>query len=137
MKSKLLPATHVERLDNLEKLESEGFTGVDVSLEISLFEYGLCWRELAGGGYLFVYQLPRVSEDGKPLYDRCEFREDEMTWENFDWANRSSVEKFVGGAAPEKTPGFIHDLLSYYGVAEIFGESYWEGFSIDGDYHWL
>lgn len=47
-------------LNSLKKLERKGFEGVDVTLEIALFEYGMVWKELeeGSGEWFFVHVVP-------------------------------------------------------------------------------
>ena len=122
---------HVENLNSIQKLENSGFTGIDVSLEISLFEYELIWREI-DGKYLFVYQITgRVNR----VFDRCSFDANLNVQTEFDWAKFEDIYSLSGMSETEwneqELPEKISDLFSYYGYESIFGSSYWEGFTIE------
>ena len=72
---------HVNRLNTLSKLETEGFEGIDATLSISLFEYGLIWRELAETNeILFVHKTSHGRN-----WDRTTFNKNLDVHKEFDW----------------------------------------------------
>ena len=119
----------------LEEYENAGFQGGDVSLEISLYEYGLIWKleENTENEYKFIYGVNVTEgEFGGYIYNE------------FDWSNMSKIEftdmidsswfdlpkfaKFVGIDAekiPDYFPGIIQECISYHGAENVFGSSYY------------
>lgn len=122
---------HVENLASLALLEAQGFGGLDVSLDISLGEYGIAWRTI-GDEVLFVYAHPSIP--GK--FDRSVLRLNIDPFREWDWAMRPEFFAYLGIPrdewAKEPFPHQVCDLARYYGPEEIFGTSYWIGFDIEG-----
>lgn len=120
---------HVENLNAIAKLESAGFSGTDASLAISLFEYGMAWKDY-GEETLFVYANP----NHKGSFDRCTFKSNTDLQKEFDWVSWTEFTQFIGcefGEWNQLPLGQkIWDLVNYYGSEEIFGTSSWEGFKI-------
>ncbi len=128
-----LPAAHVERLNSLALLKEQGFTGPDVTLSIALGEYGLAWRELPEEKeILFVYRHPSIRD----RFDRCSFSIDTDVRKEFNWVTFEDVQNCNGLTAAEwdalPLAQKVYDLVNYYGVENVFGTSYWEGFAIAG-----
>ena len=135
---------HVDRLNTFEKLEAEGFTGTDVSLEISLREYGIAWREskTEPGTFYFIYGIKLSGED-HVRFDRAELKAadfqsdfDWVDWEEYltskvDYGNDSKEEAHVYEGTPYALK--VLDLYNYYGFENVFGSSYWIGFGILDD----
>jgi hypothetical protein len=123
---------HIERLNSIAKLEKESFTGSDVSLDTSLFEYGLAWLEMETET-LFIYG---IGHDGSEYntFDRCTFSNDMDVQSEFGWAVLGGVCNMCGMDLQEwlamPLPSKIGDLVQYYGFENVFGSSYWEGFKI-------
>jgi hypothetical protein len=121
---------HVENLASIPLMEAQGFVGSDNDLATSLFEYGLAWREIDNGQILFVHNHPTMAK----RFDRCTFPVDLDVSKEFDWADLAALMEFVGmefahwNALP--LPHKIADLVSYHDEENVFGSSYWEGFSI-------
>jgi hypothetical protein len=119
---------HVDNLNSISKLEALGFEGVDVSLTISLEEYGLAWKK-DGNEYLFIHNASHGTN-----YDRTRFAADLDIYREFDWVNWDAFFRVIGGTRPDfdamPFPHRIYDLMNYYGVENIFGTTYWEGFTI-------
>lgn len=103
--------------------------GPDVSIEISLKDYGIAWK-IGEKETRFYYGIK---------HENCEYtRFDWANLENnldikgeFDWANLEDVSCSAGMQifAWMKLPltSKIQDLISYYGTENIFGSSYWKG----------
>lgn len=121
---------HVQNLQSISLLKAQGFEGTDVSLNVSLFEYGLVWRKLENGEYLFIYSHSSLEN----RFDRATMNEKTYLKKEFDWINWANLAKYLG--VPYENwldctfPHKICDLINYYGVENIFGTSYWEGFEI-------
>lgn len=124
--------SHIDNLNTLEKLESFGFSGIDVSLEISLFDYGLVWKKLKNGDFLFIYSI------GEKQWDRITVNPSNFIESDLDWISNEHWNGFLrtNGYSEkrvfdERDFGYkIFDLIQYFGYEEIFGFSYWEGFQI-------
>tara|TARA_B100001093_G_scaffold57646_1_gene48735 strand:+ start:267 stop:650 length:384 start_codon:yes stop_codon:yes gene_type:complete len=118
-------------IDTITKLEKNGYIGTDVCLAISLFEFGLAWKE--GDKIEFIYGIG-TDACNYNRFDRCTFDLDLDIRKEFDWADFDEVESFIGSTSQEfdalPLPQKIYDLVSYYGFENVFGSSYWEGFEI-------
>lgn len=120
---------HVANLASISLLKAQNFRGDAMRLAISVFEYGLVWRELENE-FLFVYRHPSIANK----FDRCllsKVTEPENEW---GWALKS---EFFRATGMEKDKWLalpltqqVTDLVSYYGTANVFGSSYWKGFEI-------
>lgn len=113
----------------INKLEEQGFIGQDIGLDISLFEYGLAWKE-NDKEIEFIYAIGH----NITRFDRVSIDKSIDVRKEYDWAEFNEVENFVGATSADwdklELPQKIADLLSYYGFENVFGSSYWEGFEI-------
>lgn len=120
---------HVDNLKSISLLKSQGWDGPDADLATSLFEYGMAWREI-GDETLFIYQHPSIPN----RFDRCSLDSKLDVQREYDWVRWTEFMSYVDMplhqwlALPITMK--IFDLVGYYGTDEIFGSSYWEGFSI-------
>ena len=123
---------NTKEINTIDKLESLNFKGIDACLAISLFEYGLVWKE-DEKQIEFIYGIGSDSSD-YTRFDRCSFDLDLDVRKEFDWADFNELESFIGSTSYKfdglPLPQKIHDLVSYYGFENVFGSSYWEGFEI-------
>jgi hypothetical protein len=121
---------HVENLNSIDKLKAAGFSGPDASLEISLFEYGIAWRDI-GDEILFIYEIPGRD---KKVFDRCSFKKNTNVLKEFDWVSWTSLFNTLGVSVQQwinfPLAQKIWDLFNYHGAENVFGSSYWEGFNI-------
>lgn len=125
---------HVENLNSISLLEAQGFMGPDASLEISLFEYGIAWKEVEEDGkkmILFIYGL--TGRKGQ-TFDRCTIDADTDPEKEWDWVEWKDIQDFCG-AGVDFPKGFplseiVQSLIQYHGWENVFGDSYWEGFKI-------
>jgi hypothetical protein len=121
--------------DTLETMKAEGFRGPDASLNESLVEYGLAWKD-DNGDLLFYYRCPY--QEKRFQWGRVRLGTD--PFKEWDWALRGDKAdgffSFIGGNADEwrELPLCmqVFDLVNHWGTLEIFGESYTEGFRIAG-----
>ena len=113
---------------NYSKYYKQGFQGVDVSLEISLEDYGLIWKE-------FKYNLKkRGVKKGEILAIYCligDVRPLQTSYGYFtkkdllsaDWIEWNKVSDYCGCSVDElqrqSTGRLLFDLISYYGGAEF------------------
>ena len=118
-------------METLTKYIEEGYIGVDASLDISLYEYGLIWKETSSGEYNFIYGIN--SEDDEYSFFDYGFMSIK-DWDNMlndSWFDLKAVESFSGDKL--SFPYDVHTALQYHGYQNIFGESYREGFTIVND----
>lgn len=133
-------------INRIEDYEKQGFQGIDVSLEISLFEYGLIWVKnkecTADNEFLFIYGVNGNSENSYNEFQYTTFDSGYMTKKDFaesfyfEDENLKSIESYTGQTKNElidNFPNSISDIESYHGIENIFGSSYYEGFSIYND----
>lgn len=121
---------HVDNLKSIELLAAQNFEGIDKSLSISLFEYGLAWRKLENGEYLFIYSNPHHEGyfNRQTISEKIDFKK-EFNW--ICWADVANylgcpLENWLDCSFPQK----IYDLFNYYGNENIFGTDYWQGFKV-------
>ena len=113
-------------------------TGTDASIEISLKEYGIAWKEQEND-IIFHYGIHTSPDEyGSEEYDRfdnCFINKDTIIIKEYDWADFETVQSFVGLTQKEFTKQplvqQIQTLLAYYGYENIFGSSYWAGRTFD------
>jgi hypothetical protein len=127
---------HTDNLASIPLLEAQGWQGADASLEISVFEYDFAWRELEepdehGDDHVFLY---RITHRTPPTFDRLMMRSTLDLRKEYDWVDWPSFLSTVGLNAEEwDAQPFairIYDLMNVHGYENIFGSSYWEGFTI-------
>jgi hypothetical protein len=100
--------------------------GPDVSIEISLKEYGIAWK-IGETETLFFYG---TGHNGSEYihFDQTSLKNDLDVSKEYDWADLLEVAKFTGASLKdwENMPltRKIQDLESYYGVENTFGSSY-------------
>lgn len=112
----------------------KGFEGVDASLEISLYEYGLIWKleNEENKGYLFVYGVWTDDSGNYNMFDTAHMSEKEfkdLTEES--WFDKKSFDSFRG-TTKIHFPDDVHSALQYHGPENIFGSTY-NAFEIEED----
>ena len=105
--------------------DTSNFEGQDVSLEISLKEYGVCW-ELLGSKIRFWFGIRWNGKLGEfTEFDHCFFDSDLDVFDYFNWADFPAVYRYTGLSEEDwkklPLPLKITDLYGYYGTADIFG----------------
>jgi len=105
--------------------------GSDVSIEISLKEYGLAWNydnaHYDDGDILFYYGIDG-DDEGYTRFDFCALSCRTNVRTEYDWADFDAVSSFIGQDIFEMSfVGQIQALVDYYGSENVFGSSYWEG----------
>lgn len=116
----------------IDELKKDGYQGCDVSLEISLFEYGLVWKD-EGEDYKFIFGVNL----GPNEYGEMEYTE--FDWGNvakkadplkeWDWIDDWDKVFLNTGLTKDDfleipLPHIVSDLISYYGSENILGSSY-------------
>ncbi len=133
MKNIPFPANpaHVENLKSIELLKLQSFEGIDASLNESLFEYGLAWKKLDNGEFLFIYKNP----NNPGHFDRCTMDKKTDLKKEFNWVCWADIANYLGCPLENwlncSFGQKISDLMNYYGAENIFGTSYWEGFKVE------
>jgi hypothetical protein len=124
--------THTDALDSISKLKKAGFTGPDASLDVSLFEYGIAYK-VTDDEILFIYGT-QYGYDEYIRFDRCPINTDINIAKVYYWADLKAVQSSNGYSTKDwntlPLEQKITDLLRYYGYDNLFGSSYWEGFTI-------
>jgi hypothetical protein len=133
MRNPALPL-HVDNLASIKDMEADGWKGQDASLDESLFEYGLAWRQITNEEgkpeIAFVYSI------GNGRFDRCSMPANLDPQKEWDWIKWESVANAYGTSVEDLLhsdlglANLVSVLVGYYGRLEIFGDSYWEGFEI-------
>ena len=105
--------------------------GVDVSIEISLKEYGLAWIE-AEDEILFYYGT--AYNDATQEYNRFDMARFDVPIDvekEFDWADFDSLRSYSDPFDELSVYAKIFTLLLYYGFENVFGSQYWEGLTYE------
>lgn len=126
----------------LTELESQGFEGIDASLETSLFEYGIAWKEKENGEFHFYYGAGIHEVDGTEyefnLFDWSDMsREDFIDMLDSEWFELDKVLSSNGMTRDEMIDSFpysVFDCIQYYGIENVMGSSYYP-FKIVNDYN--
>ena len=129
------PIKDYESVDatTISKLERLGFTGIDLSLEISLLEYGMAWVK-KGSDWHFIHKHT-FSFHG---FDHSTFPVDTDWRSEFSWMldDLNSFLSYIDMTEEEfeavDFPVKVFDLVGYWGVENVFGTSY-TGFIIFAD----
>ncbi|MBE9572584.1 MAG: hypothetical protein IMF11_18315 [Proteobacteria bacterium] len=100
--------------------------GPDVSIEISLKEYGIAW-EIGETETRFYFGTGHNGSE-YIFFDQADLENSLDIYIEFDWADLLEVSQFAGLLQKdwERMPltRKIQDLNSYYGVMNVFGESH-------------
>ena len=111
----------------LTTYESEGYEGIDASLAISLYDYGLIWKEDdTKGSYLCIYGVEANGKGGYNTFDYAYISMEDLAGES--WINWEALSDYAGAdvleAVKANDPAALYDILSYYGCENVFGASY-------------
>lgn len=109
------------------------YSGVDVNIEISLCEYGIAWFD-AGNEWHFIYGIKRDDKGNFCRFDVGWFDKKIDCKKEFGWADLEDVVRGMDLTVEEwltenTLPVIIADLYVYYGYENIFGSTYWEGYT--------
>ena len=106
--------------------ELEGWTGPDMSLNESLFEYGFAWRKIDNNAYDYIYRVGSLTES-EPLFDQSVLDNDFL--DDLDWVDLAAVVEINGLTEKQwldqDVPHQVYDLYSYYTHMDVFGENYY------------
>lgn len=127
---------HTDNLASIPLLEAQGWQGTDASLAECVFEYDFAWRELEepdehGDDFVFLY---RITHRDPPAFDRVTMSSKLDLCKEYAWIDWEGFLSTIGMNAEEwDVQPFairIFDLMNVHGYENIFGSSYWEGFTI-------
>ena len=110
----------------LADFKNKGYKGFDVSLAISLFEYGFIYsrEDEKSEGVLRVWYKVQGN-----LYDWADFRQDLDFWKEFNWIKKEDLLSFFGGDESEfnelELEYKLNTAIMYYGEENICGTSYY------------
>lgn len=118
--------------NTVEKADFLEWEGMDVSLDISLHEYGFLYCKTAQCSeedeYFVLFSLFNADFPDETLFNTgyyCESDFDELI-DGKSWASEEEIDRFLSfqGITKEEWKDFsfalkLHDLLSYYGIVNI------------------
>jgi hypothetical protein len=119
-------------MKKLSELQADGFTGTDVNIETSLYEYGLLCHKPLGAKNIQCWI--GVEIDSNSNYCKFDFftisEKDIEEIINESWFNKKSFFSFIGITEKEwlvvaHYTSKISDLVTYYGYQNIFYPSYY------------
>jgi len=127
--------------------EKEGWKGSDLSLAVSLFEYGMIWKEhTQPAETVFIYGINPISAEHR-LFDYAWLDPKMNLRTEYDWVDWDQFFSYLHGGdqsfylrRKNESTWFndrpfvyqIYDLVGYYGYEEIFGSTYFSAFEIEG-----
>ncbi|HON83667.1 MAG TPA: hypothetical protein PLI22_05970 [Caldisericia bacterium] len=106
------------------------YKGVDGSLEVSLFDYGLIWHKnkyCKSDEYYFIYDTHTTDNEGNKLFGSAYLSKQDLLSMFDDWAEKSTIESFTGQPFDtwiESFPCCVYDMVQYYGTDDVFGTDY-------------
>lgn len=106
------------------------YKGVDGSLEVSLFDYGLIWHKnkyCKQDEYYFIYDTHTTDNEGNKLFGSAYLSKQDLISMFDDWASKSDIESFTGqsfDAWIESFPSCVYDMVQYYGTDDVLGTDY-------------
>lgn len=122
----------------LSELERAGYEGCDVSLEISLFEYGLIWKKFSRkttggfkkGEYRFIYGANHNGREYTGFGWAGNVHETTNPKREWNWVNWEEAANYTGFSVRDFLQRPVHeivyDLLCFYGYENVFGPTYHE-----------
>ncbi len=119
----------VDSKRSIKRLSEKAWRGIDASAEISLFEYDMLWKEKKD-----EFQFIHLCSHGKGFTFGW-FKKNLDFLKEFSWVKWDEFLSFVGDSNFDEwnkkyLPFKIYELVSYYGIENIFGSDYHEGFSV-------
>ncbi len=109
-------------------IEKEGYKGCDASLETSLFEYGLIWKE-SEKDITFIFGVNRNASE-YTLFDWGTVEKDVDLKKEYDWIEDwNDIFQYTGMTEEEffanSLTFIVSDLIFYYGYQNVFGDCYY------------
>lgn len=118
---------------SITELQTEGYEGSDLSLDIALFDYGLAWKD-EGENYSFIYGVGISDNNDWNRFAKTEVSKTEDVYEAYDWADFKGLHSSYSVTKEEWDKQDlvykISDLLNYYGYENVFGSTYHVGAEI-------
>ena len=119
-------------MKTLKEYEDKGFEGIDASLDISLYEYGLIWVKGIEGhekDYHFVFGVRCDNEGNFTKFDWADIAIDCNPEKEWDWAEWDNVADCSGVSKEDllsySLPMIVETLVGYYGYENVFGSAYY------------
>ncbi len=109
----------------------KNYTGLDASIEVSLFEYGLIWHKnkyCKQDEYYFVYDTHTTDNKGNKLFGSSYLSKQDLISMFDDWASKPQIESFTGEKFDtwiESFPSCVYDMVQYYGTDDVLGTDYY------------
>lgn len=118
-----------------QEYNHKNIKGTDISIEISLNEYGFAWI-VGEKATLFYYGIqPDEGGFGYSRFDFCEFDNDTDVVKEFNWVDFNDIAEYTGVQLSDwiqcDLQTKIYDLFGYYGYENVFGSSYYEGLTYE------
>jgi hypothetical protein len=124
---------HTDNLASIPLLEAQGWSGIDASLEISIFEYDAAWRILDNGDLLFLYKNSEHASNGI-FFHRTRIAAGTDLEKEYNWADFDSLCKTLGTNLEEWRERPLEqkyfDMLNIWGSQNVFGTQSHAGFQI-------
>ncbi len=119
----------VDSKRSIKRLSKKAWQGTDANLETSLFEYDMVWKEKKD-----EFQFIHKCSHGKG-YTFGWFKKNLDFAKEFNWVNWEGFLGWVGEKTFEEWNKLpfgqkINDLVNHYGIENIFGGDYHEGFDV-------
>lgn len=113
----------------IRRLSKKAWSGIDVSCDVSLFEYNMIWK-VKGKDLMFINKQSHSKN-----FECSFFPLNVNLKQEFNWINWECFLSYVGDKTFEKWNELslgrkIFDLTNYYGIENIFGTSYVQGFQV-------
>ena len=113
----------------VKRLSEKAWQGIDACAEISLFEYDMVWKEKKD-----EFQFVHICSHRKG-FTFGRFKKELDFLKEFSWVDWKEFLSYVGAETFEDwnkqyLPFKIYELVSYYGIENIFGSDYHEGFHV-------
>lgn len=114
---------------SIKRLSKKAWQGLDANLETSLFDYDMVWKEKKD-----EFEFIHLCSHGKG-YSSSHFKKNLDFAKEFSWVNWKEFLSSTGYETFEEwnkmgLPVKLHDLKCYYGMENIFGSDYYEGFYV-------
>ena len=103
--------------------------GIDVSIDISLFEYGIAWIE-SEKGYEMIYGICANENCEYDCFSKTYYSKTDIIQDEYDYLDLPAVAKCCGFEyddwIKQDIPYLLCDINSYYGIYDTFGGPYFE-----------
>lgn len=124
-------------MKTLTELVNNGYFGIDVSPEISLFEYGLLCQETSDSELYCIYGIGSNDGMNYDSFDSGSITKKEIDILPTDLNSENSFLSFINSNVEDwlndsNYVSKLYSLLSYFGYENIFGSCY-ESFKVSDE----